>query len=275
MADIDRRLVRVGIEVSGRMRFYDQLAITAQGTKFANPNQGECTISITNLSQSVRDFIATETSPFNNNPSQKRIILEAGRESTGLSLLYSGNIFRSTIGQPPDQVITIKCLTGQFMKGRTVATALPGTIPLSRIVQQVATDAGLVAENQAPERNISNWNFTGSALKQIEKLADVPNINAFVDNDRLIVKNATSALTGRLRVLSPQTGLIGIPEPTDRGLKVTMLYDNQTQLGGALEIRSNRYQAFNGRYIIYKLGFSIANRDTPFYLIAEVIRQSV
>ena len=275
MADIDNRLIRVGIEVSGRMRFYDQLAITAQGTKFANPNQGECSISITNLSRSVRDFIATETSPFNRNPSQKRITLEAGRVSTGVSLLYSGNIFRSTISQPPDQVITIKCLTGQFMKGRTIATSLPGTIPLSRIVQQVATDSGLVAENEADERNISNWNFTGSALKEIEKLADVPGINAFVDNDRLIVKNINRALTGRLRVLTPETGLIGIPEPTEQGLKVTMLYDNQTVLGGALEIRSNRYPIFNGRYIIYKLGFSITNRDTPFYLMAEVRRADV
>ena len=257
------------------MRLYDQLAISANGQKFANPNQGECTISITNLARDVRDFIATETSPFNQNRRPKKITLEAGRVSTGLSLVYTGNVFRSTIGQPPDQVTTIKCLSGQFIKERTIATSLPGTIPLSRIVQQVAADARLGLENQATDRTISNWNFTGSALKQIDKLAAVPGINAFVDNDRLIIKNRAQALTGRLRVLSPQTGLIGIPQPTDRGLRVTMLYDNQTQLGGALEIRSNRYPAFNGLYQIYKLGFSIANRETPFYLIADVTRLGV
>ncbi len=275
MADIDDRIIRVGIEVSGAMRFYDQLAITASGTKFANPNQGECTVSLTNLERSVRDFIITETSPFNRNPSQKRITLQAGRVSTGISLLYSGNIYRSTITQPPDQTLSIKCLTGQFMKGTTVATSLPGVAPLSRIVQQVASDANLIAENQATEQSVFNWNFTGSALKQIEKLADIPGINAFVDNDRLVIKNNNSALAGRLRVLSPQTGLIGIPEPTEQGVKVNMLYDNQTQLGGALEIQSNRYPAFSGRYVIYKLGFSITNRDTPFYLTAEARRAAV
>ena len=257
------------------MRFYDKLAISATGTKFGNPNQGECSITLINLEKSVRDFIITETSPFNSNPSQKRITLEAGRVSTGLSLLYSGNIFRSTISQPPDQALTIKCLTGQFMKDRTVASALPGVVPLSRIVQQVATDAGLIADNQATEIFISDWNFTGSALKQIEKLADIQQVNAFVDNDRLIVKNNNVALTGFVRVLTPQTGMIGIPEPTEQGIKVTILYDNQTQLGGLLEIQSNLYPDFNGRYVIYKLGFSIANRDTPFYLIAEARRAAV
>ena len=275
MADIDDRRIRVGIEVSGSMRFYDQLTISASGTKFGNPNQGECSISLTNLERSVRDFIITETSPFNRNPSQKRITLEVGRVSTGISLLYSGNIFRSTITQPPDQTLTIKCLTGQFMKGRTVAASLPGVVPLSRVVQQVATDASLITDNQATEQFISNWNFTGSALKQVEKLADLPGINAFVDNDRLVIKNDNAPIAGALRVLSPQTGLIGIPEPTEQGVKVNMLYDNQTQLGGALEIQSNRYPAFNGRYIIYKLSFSIANRDTPFYLTAEARRADV
>ena len=83
MANIDNRLMRVGIEVSGRMRFYDQLAITATGVKFGNPNQGEAQISITNLEGTVRDFILTETSPLNRNQTPKRITLEVGRESTG------------------------------------------------------------------------------------------------------------------------------------------------------------------------------------------------
>ena len=184
---------------------------------------------------------------------------------------YSGALLPSHQTKP----LTIKCLTGQFMKARTVATSLPGTVPLSRIVQQVASDSGLIAQNQATEQMVANWNFTGSAIKEVEKLADLPGINAFVDNDRLIVKNDNTAISGRLRVLSPQTGLIGIPEPTEQGVKVNMLYDNTTQLGGGLEIQSNRYPAFNGRYVIYKLGFSITNRDTPFYLTAEARRAGV
>ena len=272
MADIDNRLVRVGIEVAGVMRFYDQLAITASGEKFGNPNQGEAQVSITNLERSVRDYILTETSPFNNNPATKRLTVEVGRVSTGLSLLYVGNIFRSTISQPPDQVLNLKCLTAQFMKGQIAALAFPGRVQLSRIVQQVATDNGLIANFQATDKTVANFNFTGAALKLVEKLQEVGGVNAYVDGENLVVKNDNTPLVGRLRRLSPRTGLVGIPQPTEQGLRATMLYDNRTVLGGAIDLQTNRYPSFNGLYVIYKLGFNIANRDTPFYLTADMRR---
>ena len=275
MADIDNRVVRVGIEVSGRMRFYDQLAISATGTKFGNANQGEATINIINLERTVRDFLLTETSPFNRNPTPKRLTLEVGRETTGASLLYTGNIFRATVTQPPDEVMTIKCLTAQFMKGQTVGLSFPEATRLSRIVERIATDNGLTTEFQATDKDINNFNFTGSAIKLVEKLGEVGGINTFVDGETLVVKNNNQPLTNTLRVLSPETGLIGIPQPTEQGIKVNMLYDNRTVIGGALEIRSTRYPSYNGRYVIYKLGFNIANRDTPFYLNAEARRGTV
>ena len=272
MADVDPRLLRVGIEVSGQMRFYDQLAISASGTKFQSHNQGECTVTLTNLRKDVRDFILTETSPFNRNPSSKRIVVEAGRQSTGLTLLYTGNIFRSTVSQPPDQTITIKCLTGQFSKGDIVATAFPGTVPLSRIARQVADDIGTRVDFQATDKQIAGYSFTGSSLRQVEKLGEAGGVNAFVDNDTLFVKDSMQPLSNRIRVLSPNTGLVGIPEPTEQGIRVNMLYDNQTVVGGRLDLTSNLYPNLTGRYVIYKLFYHLTNRDTPFYLTAEANR---
>ena len=242
------------------------------GVKFANPNQGQCTITITNLRKEVRDFILTEGSPFNRNRTPKTITIEAGRESTGYSLVYTGNIFRSSVSQPPDQVVTIRALSGQFQKSFIVANNLPGVVPLSRIAQRVAADLGYRLDFQATDRNISDYTFTGSATQQVIKLDEVAGINAFVDLDTLYIKNDTAPLNGRLRVLTPRTGLIGIPEITEQGVKVTMLFDNQTVIGGAIELESNLYPILNGRYVIYKLLFQLANRDTPFYLAAEARR---
>ena len=170
MADIDNRVIRIGIEVSGSMRFYDQLAITAQGVKFDNGNQGEATVTVTNLEKSERDFLLTETSPYNRNRTPKKISLEIGRQSTGISLLYEGNIIKSTASQPPDQTLSMRCLTGQFMKSRTVGLTVPGAAPLSRIAGQVAQMTGFTLVFEATDRRISNFNFTGSALKLVEKL---------------------------------------------------------------------------------------------------------
>ena len=272
MADLDPRLLRLGVEINGTLRFYEDLAITASGTKYANPNQGECTVTVTNLQREVRDFILTEGSPFNLNRRQKRITVEVGRVSTGYSLLYTGNIFRSSVSQPPDQVVSIRALSGQFQKTRIVSNSLPGVVPLSQIAQRVATDNSLRLDFQATDRTLSDYRFTGSALQQVVKLDELTGINAFIDNNTLYIKNDSAPLAGRLRVLTPRTGLVGIPEITEQGIKVTMLYDNQTDIGGALEIQSDRYPLLNGRYIIYKLLFQIANRDTPFYLTAEARR---
>ena len=67
--------------------------------------------------------------------------------------------------------------------------------------------------------------------------------------------------------------MIGIPEFTEQGVKVKFLVDNQTKLGGGIEIRSVQYPATNGQYSIYKLGFQIASREQPFYYIAEAARR--
>ena len=72
--------------------------------------------------------------------------------------------------------------------------------------------------------------------------------------------------------LNLDSGMIGIPELNEEGVKVTFLLDNLTTLGSALEITSELYPAANGNYTIYKLGFNIASRDTPFYYVAEAKR---
>ena len=272
MADIDPRLLRVSIDVDREIRRYDQLAIVAQGVKAANPNQGECEVSITNLERSVRDYLLTETSPFNNNRGQKRIMVEAGRQSTGYSLLYEGTIFRATVSQPPDQRISIKCLTGQFQKSNIVVNSISGNVPLSEIAAQVARDIGTGLIFEATERLISDYSFTGSATRQVDKLDEVPGVNVYVDNRNLVVKNDNTPLSGRTLLLTPDNGLIGIPEPTEFGLRITSLYDNRIALGGMIELRTRRYPSLSGRYVIYQLNYHLTNRDTPFYLVSETRR---
>lgn len=51
-----------------------------------------------------------------------------------------------------------------------------------------------------------------------------------------------------------------------------MLFDNQTVLGGGINITSKLNPAANGAYTVFKLGFELASRDTPFYYIAEGTR---
>lgn len=269
---LDNRIVRVSIEYNGALRTYENLAITVSGRKYVSPNQGECNVTIANLSKEVRDEILTETSPFNRNRTRKSIIVEVGRESYGTSVLYRGDIFRSSVSQAPDNILTLRCLTAQFQKGNIITRTAPESERLSVLSQSIASDNGLDLNFLSQEKNIANYNFVGASINQVELLSQLSGEDVFVDGETLIVKPPRQPVPGTVRVLSPTTGMVGIPEFTEQGIKVTFLYDPQTVVGGEIQIDSIQYPATNGRYSVYKLEYNITNRDTPFYLTAEATR---
>lgn len=272
MQEIDPRIVRVGIEVNGVLKTYEGLQITATGTKYNNSNQNECEVTIANMDKATRDYILTETSPFNANRKPKKLIVEAGRESYGYSRIFIGDITDSGISQPPDITVKLKALTGNYSKGNIIARNQGASASLRTISQGVANDLGVSLDFQASEKNISNYTFSGGALKQINKLNSSGLVDAYLDDDVLVVKDMNVPMNGRMRILNLDSGMIGIPELTEQGIRVKFLLDNQTTVGSALEITSIIYPTLNGTYVIYKLSFDIANRDDPFYWIAEAKR---
>lgn len=272
MAELDPRLLRISIEISGQLKRYEGLAMTASGTKYANANQNECEIKITNLDEATRNYLLTETSPFNKNRSRKQVMVEAGRVSTGYSLVYVGDITSAVGAQPPDITLTLKAGTGDHAKGNIVSRSQPGVAPLRNIASRVAQDLGLSLNFQAKPKQIANYSFTGASIKQVDKLGEMGRLNCYVDDKALVVKEFNTPLVNRVRELNLDTGMIGIPEFTEQGIKVKLLFDNQVVLGGGINITSKLNPAANGLYTVYKLGFELASRDTPFYYIAEATR---
>jgi len=270
--EIDPRLVRIGIEVAGSLKQYEGLQILASGTKYGNQNQNECDVVISNMDKATRDYILTETSPFNKNKKPKKLIVEAGRLSYGYSKIFEGDITNSGVSQPPDIAVKLKALTGNYSKGEIIARSQPQSTSLRNIAKQVAADLGASLDFQATDKSIANYSFSGGALKQIDKLQMAGLVDAYLDDNVLVVKNLNAPLNGKVRVLNLDSGMIGIPELTEQGIRVKFLLDNQTTVGSSLQITSVLYPTINGTYVVYKLGFEIANRDTPFYWIAEAKR---
>lgn len=269
---IDPRLLQVGIEVDGRIQSYQDLKIAASGTKYANSLQNECEVKISNLRKETLDYILTETSPFNLNRTPKRLILDAGRVSYGLTRVFVGNIISSNPTQPPDIELTLKCLTLNYQKSQLTSSSQPAKASLKTIAQQTAQNLGLALDFQATDKQIGNYNYTGNSLGEVNKLEQAGDLDAYVDNDILVVKDARVPLVNRLTIVNLDTGMVGIPEITERGIRVKFYFDGQTTLGGALQLTSKIYPAVNGAYIIYKLGFELNNREDPFYWVAEGLR---
>lgn len=267
---IDPRVIKLSLEFDGTFTVFSDLEITARGRKTANPQENTCEVKVSNLTKEHRDYLLGATSPFlSNRKNPKRMMVEAGRASTGLTRLFYGDITMSQVSQPPDIGLTLKFQTAAHHKGVIVARAGMSVQQLSGLSANVAKDLGLDLTFQATDRSVANYSHSGANLGQVQRLADTGGVDAFVDDTTLVVKNRGAALTGRSVLLSKDTGMIGVPEFTERGLKVQGLVDTGMRLGGAVQIQSQLNPAANGTYTVYALEFDIANRDTPWYLTAE------
>lgn len=269
---LDLRRVRVGIEILGRIQYYEGMRIKASGTKYADPLQNDCTLTISGLKRETRDYLLTETSPFNDNRTPKRLILEVGRVSSGLFRLFMGDIVSAEPGSPPDLDVTLKAKTQSAQAGNIVSTSMGSTTRLSSLSQKVANDLGLALDFQATDKNIGNYMHTGAALKQVERLQEAGGVSAYIDDDRLVVKNSAAPLSGRLIVLNKNSGMVGVPKATEKGVDVQFLIVPDAVLGGALRIESAINPAVTGDYVINQLSFEVATHDTPFFYKAVTAR---
>jgi len=271
---LDKRLLQTVITIDGQEYVYKDLAITAKGTKSGSYLQNSCEITISNIDKKTRDFLLTEGSPFNRLSLRKRssIRVEAGRESYGTFVVYRGDIVEVSATQPPDITVIIKALTGQFEKGNIVSRTAPSITKFSNIAQQIADDLGVGLNFVATDKQISNYSFSGAVEKQINEIYQYGDVYAYLDDDTLVVSDRGEPLPNSRRLVSKGTGMVGIPEFIDFGIKVKFFVDNVTKVGTQIELDSEIYPGANGVYTIYSLEFDLANRDTPFYYIASAQR---
>lgn len=271
---IDLRRIRIGIEVNGRINYYEDPAmrVRASGTKSTDATQNDCTVTITNLSRDTRDYILTEASPFNANRTPKRLIVEVGRVSTGLFVLFIGDIVSAEPTDPPDIDLVIKAKTSANQAGNVVSKSAGKTVPLSVIAKGVAQDLGLSLLFEALDKQIGSYSHTGAALHQVRKLAAMGGVQAFIDDATLVVKDSVRAIRGNLRILNARTGMVGLPKATEKGLKVTYSIDGESRIGGALRVYSEMNKSVNGDYTINQLSFEATSHDSAFFYTAQCER---
>lgn len=272
---IDLRAIRVGIEVNGKMNYYqalDGMQIKASGLKAANATQNQCQVTISNLRRETRDFLITETSPFNKNAKPKRLVLEAGRASTGLFQLFVGDIVSAEPSSPPDVDLTIKAKTGANSNTKVVSRSSGPRAKLSEISGTVARDIDAKLNFQATDKLIANYVYSGGAMGQVNRLAEAGGVRAFLDDGFLIVQDKDKPTAGRIKVLNMNSGMVGIPKVTEKGIEVTYLIDGESSLGGKLRLESKFNKAANGDYKIDQLKFDLTSHEDVFFYTATCSR---
>lgn len=271
VAAFDNRLLKLDVALDGQTVSYEQdFYIYASGTKYTNGNIGEAIIRIDNISKVTRNLLITKTSPWVQPRKYVNITLSAGREGGGLFVLFQGQAFACNPTQPPDIGLIFKSLTQSFMLGNIGAFGAQNITSLKLISQKVADDIGVTLDFQATEKNVENYSFNGAALKQVQKLNQIGGVSAFVDNGKLIVLNSQTPRKSAKVLVNSNTGMIGVPEITEVGVRVRMLISNEIKVGDPVTIKSEINPAASGDYYIFKLAFEVASWEPPFYWIMDL-----
>lgn len=267
----DPRIVRLGLQIDQDFVVFEGLDMRIQGQKFSSPTFNSCNVKISNLTRDQRNYVITRASPYttSKHPSRTPIsmTLDVGRQSYGTFRLFEGDVFASTVTQPPDIGVTLRSLTQSLQSSLVVSLSMNATTPLQEIAQQVANLNGLILSFQASPRMISNFSHTGAASKLIDKLQLVGDVIAFVDNKTLVViDNDAYRNSSRIFDLNINTGMVGVPQATESGIMVQMLVTPDVQVGDRVNLQSKINPAVNGdSYMINSIAFDIANRDNPFF----------
>lgn len=278
----DARLVEVDIQLPTQtFTFPGSFAINASGSIFGCPIQNTCVLRINNLTSATRNEILTLASPLlsppaNNpaaniklNPDGSRppviVTLKAGRQSSGLFVLYIGNVFSCEVTQPPDIGIVLRALNNNYQASLTYNIQLPATTQLSAIASAIATKSGLFLDFEATDKNISNFNSTTSNAYNIDNLSKLGNIHVGIDNDTLWVTDSNKARKNTGFLLDDSTGMIGVPQVTSEGVVVKMMLNSAIHIGGEITIDSKINPSANGTFKVMKIDYEIASRDQPFW----------
>lgn len=262
----DDRVLQVGIEVNGQLLVYEGANITVKFTKNTDSKQNEVEVSISNLLKETIDYLVTETSPWNPNAKPKILTIMAGRASTGVERVFTGDITSAIPTMPPDRTLQMKARTQDGAKYKFAAVNSPKTIQLSQLAKKVADSFNLKLTFEATDKTVSNYLYNGPLAKQIKKLELVGDIDAYIDDDILVVKDLGKGLKGDVRVISVNTGMINAPVPDEKGVKVRVLFDPSIKLGQQIEIQSDVNKAVNGQYVIYEMAVSLMSRGLDWYM---------
>lgn len=270
--ELDPRIVIVTLVADGVATTYEGLSIEVKGIKTSETIMSQCEVVILNLKSEDRERILKETNPFLNRGERISITVEVGRVSYGTTVLYTGNVFRSSAMPKPNLGVSLKCIQGYDNRAKIVSRSASEVTDLSSIAAWVAEDNGYNLSFEITDKKIARYAFTGSAQASLSQLESLTGASVYVDNETLYVVESDLPANGLpVRVLDSTSGLISA-EGTEYGAKIKMLFDTVTRIGGQIDLTSEINPSLNGSYRVRKLPFHITSRGQPFYYVAECNR---
>lgn len=214
-------------------------------TKGKEPNVSE--ITIYNLSPTSRAKLQQKG---------VRVLLEAGYSSTGLALVFVGDVRTvDHLRDKADWKTVLKCGDGErSTRFARVGESFAGPCTVGDVVRYCVKQMGLALGNSAEQAGklsvqlAHGWTAHGAASTELDRVLRAAGYTYSVQDGQVQILQPGQAVTQTVPDVTPTSGLIGSPEmgsPEQKGKAATLKYKTllmpQARPGGRNHIKSERY----------------------------------
>lgn len=170
------------------------------------------------------------------------LIIEAGYEGR-LVKICSGEILRATHAQTGvDWETAVVAADGETAYGAVVHESLAPNTTEEEAIRAIAKKLGLsikAIKGLDGKNKFGNGRaLSGPARLQLDAICRTRRLRWSIQDGALIVFPIGGSIGGEAVLLSPETGMIGSPEKTDKGYKVRSLLQGQIHPGMTIQIKA-------------------------------------
>ena len=272
---MDKRICYVQIQTPSGDKEIHNISMHGRVVRKMSETGSDAEVSIANLSREDVEYLTTYTSPYVDQSKKKRINIFAGYESTGVGMIFSGDIYSALPDGLPDTWLNIKAKTEYYNQQNIITFTQPRT-NTKTLATNIAEQLGIsLVWRSKSQKVIDSFNYTGSKAQLLYRLNQADNFYAYIDNNTLYVvdkddqppqTSSTTKEDGTIKLINKNSGLIGIPEPDEYGVKIKILLDPAVALGDWFKLESERLPIVNGFYQVYEMTYDFATREAQYYI---------
>lgn len=203
---------------------------------------------------------------------KNEIYIDAG-DSDSMQNVFQGTIFDAwaDYNASPNVAFNVVAYSGLGASLKPVdASSYQGSTSVSQIMSDLASEAGFAFEDYGVQVQLSSPYFAGTTLAKIRSCARQAGIFHHVDHNTLIIAPKTSAVGSALPSISPETGMVGYPTLSSKGMALKTVFNNDIILGGNVQVTSSIQMAC-GKFNITNLSHSLSCQvpDGPWFTSIE------
>lgn len=179
----------------------------------------------------------------------RTIILEAGYDTTGMSLIFIGSMVSAYTTKQGSNIVTkIYALDGALQTQTAMTSQTFLNYKLKDLITIMARsipglDIGKInVQEEKMSKSVVLW---GNTYDLIQKYTDG---RAFIDLQKIYVLGDYDVLEGNVPLITSNNGLLGVPERRNASLNVSLIFEPRIIVGQVVQIESKIAPQFDGQY---------------------------